>query len=236
MPDPHDAYCNYPCTKDHRTRREKIEAQLHPKSGASEGERANAKAMLARMDGQKKSPATQHTLTREEILATGDALRRVAQRFSVSMEDLRAANEHLATEVRRTAFLRELAHKRQVDGQKATFTTTASAAEANVLFEEARRRYQDGVKTSTRPLDQAPPPRYRDGQKIHTFVVDEAVEADQTVWRATLYDAAGNVVADGKFNPPQSLHEAMGVWPGITNFVQDPDGTVRPATPKDMGQ
>jgi len=85
---------------DHRSRRQKLLAVINPRSGATDGERANAQAALDRVDA--KRPAG--TLSREDILVSPSqeqaqdlfdrAVDYVARKYKVDPEDLRAADEY----------------------------------------------------------------------------------------------------------------------------------------------
>jgi hypothetical protein len=56
-------------SEDTRSRRQKILAVIDPASGASEGERANARALLARLDGSGARAESPRVLRREDVAA-----------------------------------------------------------------------------------------------------------------------------------------------------------------------
>jgi len=139
--------CRYPCAKDHRTTRQKIEARLAPNSGVSEAERQIAREQLARMTPvpprRTNVRSTDRPLTREDILRATEAMndldatfKRTAQAAKVSEEDLRAA------------------------------------------FEYFRGNPSARPPKRAKPLDAAPPPRYRDGKKIRGAFFDEFLDND----------------------------------------------------------
>ena len=70
---------------------------MAPNSGASEGERDNARRLLARMDVRETAlrvAASDRMLSRDEILQAAEDLRQAASAFGVDEEDLRAAAEY----------------------------------------------------------------------------------------------------------------------------------------------
>lgn len=82
------------------SKRDKLLAYLAPNSGASEGERDNARRLLARMDVRDTAlrvATSDRMLSRNEILQAAEELQKAALLFDIDEEDLRAAAEYFNT-------------------------------------------------------------------------------------------------------------------------------------------
>lgn len=134
------------------TRREKLLAVINPKSGATEGERNNAKSLLARLDAKaaaEKAAYAQTPLSREQILKAADDLAATAKAYDVSMEDLRAATQYAAAEMARN---RKATEARAAASGVCPYC--GQTVNQNILARHMARcpssgtpRYQDGVRT-----------------------------------------------------------------------------------------